>query len=145
MGDCMEVCIFDAIVMDPFSLPVVDEPLCTACGDCVESCPKDLFSLHPVSHQLWVACKNEAFGDEAEDECEVACNSCGLCAQDAPEGVVRMVNNLAAVDYEQNLRTTREIIQRCPTGAIVWFGGGQGVQKGIRAKPIVRHTALPVG
>lgn len=145
LGDCMRVCIFDAIVMNPFDLPVVDEQLCTACGDCVEVCPKDLFSIHPVSHRLWVSCKNEAFGDEAEQECEVACTACGLCAQDAPEGVVRMVDNLAVVDYDLNLRTTREIIQRCPTGAIVWLSGSRGWVKGVQAKQIVRHTPLPVG
>ena len=26
---------------------------CTACGDCVDVCPKDLFEIHPVSHRLW--------------------------------------------------------------------------------------------
>ncbi|MBT8149501.1 MAG: RnfABCDGE type electron transport complex subunit B, partial [Gammaproteobacteria bacterium] len=55
-GDCERVCDFDAIVMDAHSLPVVDDDKCTACGDCVDICPKDLFSLQPVNHRLWVAC-----------------------------------------------------------------------------------------
>jgi len=46
LADCEVVCDFDAIHMNQFSLPVVDEEKCTACGDCVEVCPKDLFSLH---------------------------------------------------------------------------------------------------
>ena len=145
LEDCMRVCIFDAIVMNEFSLPVVDEELCTACGDCVDVCPKFLFSLQPVSRHLWVACKNEAFGDEAEAECEVACNACGLCVQDAPEGVMWMAENLPVVDYAQNLRTSKDVIQRCPTGAIVWLDGKQGLLKGIQAKRIVRHSPLPVG
>ena len=145
LDDCMRVCIFDAIVMDAALLPLVDEVLCTACGDCVDVCPKHLFSLQPISHQLWVACNNEAFGDEAEAECEVACNACGLCAQDAPEGVVRMVDNLAVVDYAQDHRAAKAAIQRCPTGAIVWLSTRQGPLKGIKAKRIVRHTPLPVG
>jgi len=145
LADCMEVCDFDAITMNAFSLPVVDEGLCTACGDCVEICPKGLFSLQPVSRHLWVACKNEAFGDEAEAECEVACNACGRCAADAPEGVVSIINNLARVDYSKNDRTTPDAIQRCPTGAIVWLDTHQGVLKGRQAKRIVRHSPLPVG
>lgn len=145
LADCMVVCTFDAIVMDDNALPVVDEELCTACGDCVDICPKYLFSLEPVSHQLWVACKNEAFGDEAEDECEVACTACGLCAQDASPGVVVMANNLAQVNYEENARTGPEAIQRCPTGAIVWLSPRQGVVKGVQAKRIIRHTPLPPG
>jgi Na+-translocating ferredoxin:NAD+ oxidoreductase RNF subunit RnfB len=145
LDDCMEVCDFDAIVMDAFALPVVDEDLCTACGDCVDICPRDLFELHPVSHRLWVACKNEMFGDDAEDECEVACNACGLCAQDAPDGVIEMVDNLAVVDYSQNDRATMASIQRCPTGAILWLSRSQGAIKGTKARRIVRHSPLPVG
>ena len=49
LGDCAEVCEFDAIHLDKHGLPVVSEDKCTACGDCVTVCPKDLFSLHPVS------------------------------------------------------------------------------------------------
>lgn len=145
LEDCMRVCTFDSIVMDAALLPVVDEDLCTACGDCVDVCPKGLFSLQPVSHQLWVACKNEAFDQEAEAECEVACTACGLCAQDAPEGVVRMLDNLAVVDYARDHQTAKAAIQRCPTGAIVWLSSRQGALKGIKAKRIVRQTALPIG
>jgi RnfABCDGE-type electron transport complex B subunit len=144
-GDCMDVCDFDAITMDPFGIPIVNDDLCTACGDCVDICPKDLFSLQPVSHRLWVPCKNEAFGDEAENECEVACTACGKCAADAPKGVIRMENNLAVIDYGQNAATSEAIIKRCPTGAIVWQGGPGGAVKGASAKRIVRQTPLPVG
>jgi Na+-translocating ferredoxin:NAD+ oxidoreductase RNF subunit RnfB len=145
LGDCMVVCDFAAIVMDEHALPVVDEELCTACGDCVEICPKDLFSLHPISHRLWVACRNEAFGDEAENECAVACNACARCAADAAEGLVKMVNHLPVVDYTRNALATPEAIQRCPTGAIVWLSPRRGAIRGRGAQPIVRHTPLPVG
>lgn len=144
-GDCMDVCDFDAITMSSFELPVVDEDLCTACGDCVEICPKDLFSLQPISNQLWVACKNEAFGDEAEDECAVACNACGKCVADAPGSLMEMVRNLPRIDYSQNELADPRIIQRCPTGAIVWLNHKRGALRGREAKPIVRHTPLPIG
>ena len=144
-GDCMDVCTFDAIAMNPFALPVVDEALCTACGDCVEVCPKHLFELHPVSHRLWVACRSLAFGDTAEAECSVACNACGRCVADSPPGVMQMRENLAVVDYTRNDLANANAIQRCPTGAIVWLHGRHGALRGRQARPVIRHSALPLG
>lgn len=141
LGDCEAVCDFDAIHMNPFSLPVVDEDKCTACGDCVEICPKGLFSLHPASHRLWVACKNEEFGDEILEDCEVACTACGRCAADAP-GLIKMVNNLPVIDYSKN-HNTRVPIQRCPTGAILWIEKDGSIIKGRESKKVLRKSTLP--
>jgi Na+-translocating ferredoxin:NAD+ oxidoreductase RNF subunit RnfB len=143
-GDCQDVCDFDAISMDRHGLPVVNENLCTACNACIEVCPKQLFSLHPVSHRLWVACKNLAMGEEAEVECEVACNGCGRCAADAPSGLVAMADNLAVVDYSKNHLASRIPIERCPTGAIVWLEPDGEIRKGLDAKKITRKMALRV-
>ncbi len=144
LGDCEVSCTFDAIQMNEFGLPVVDEDKCVACNDCVIACPLDLFELHPVSHKLWVACKSLAEGDQALAECEVACNACGRCVMDAPVGLMRMENNLPVIDYAKNDLATPNIIERCPTGAIVWLENKQ-VIKGSKAKRIVRKTPLPVG
>lgn len=142
LADCEVACDFDAIHMNRFSLPVVDEKKCTACNDCVEVCPKDLFSLHPVSHRLWVACKNEEFGDEILEDCEVACTACGRCALDAPGGLIRMENNLPVVDYSKNHKTDVPI-QRCPTGAIVWIEKDGTIVKGRESKKVLRKSTLP--
>ena len=143
-GDCETVCDFDAIVMNKHALPVVIEDLCVACGDCVDICPKDLFSLHPVDHRLWVACKNLEFGDGILDYCEVGCTACARCAKDAVNDLVVMLDNLAVVDYTKN-HDTRVPIERCPTGAIVWFEADGNVVKGREAKRIVRQQPLSVG
>jgi Na+-translocating ferredoxin:NAD+ oxidoreductase RNF subunit RnfB len=140
LADCRDVCDFDAIRMDAHHLPVVDESLCTACGDCVDACPKDLFSLQPISRRLWVACRSLEAGDELLDDCEVACTACGRCAADAP-GLIRMENNLPVVDYTRR-HDSREPIQRCPTGAIVWLGEGGRVVKGAGARKVVRKGTL---
>lgn len=145
LGDCEVVCDFDAITMNRHSLPVVDAAKCTACGDCVEVCPKDLFSLQPVSRHLWVACRNKQPGDEAELECEVACTACARCAADAPEGLISMQNELAVIDYSKNALASRIAIERCPTGAIVWLDDKTGPQRGRDAKKVVRQEALPIG
>ncbi len=140
-ADCAEACDFEAIHMDDHDLPVVDEDRCTACGDCVTACPKDLFSLHPVSHRLWVACRSLEAGDALTRDCEVACTACGRCAMDAP-GLISMQDNLPVVDYGRD-HQTRVPIQRCPTGAIVWLDPDLGPVKGAEAHKVIRKSALP--
>lgn len=135
LADCARACTFDAIHMNEHGLPVVDEAKCTACGDCVVACPKDLFSLHAISHRLWVACKSQAAGDGMLEDCQVGCTACGRCAMDAPD-LITMQGNLPVVDYTKN-HQTRTPIQRCPTGAIVWLDP-DGPQKGPAAKKIIR-------
>lgn len=141
-ADCAAACDFDAIHMSRFGLPVVDETRCTACGDCVTACPKDLFSIEPVSHTLWVACKSRDSGDEVLAVCEVGCTACGRCAMDAPPGLVSMQGNLPVVHYEAGIGQTVETIDRCPTGAIVWFDHDGRIRRGSHSKKVHRQTAL---
>ncbi|MEG2070982.1 MAG: RnfABCDGE type electron transport complex subunit B, partial [Bacteroidales bacterium] len=45
-GDCVSVCQFDAIQMDPLTkLPVVDENNCVGCGACVKICPRNIIEI----------------------------------------------------------------------------------------------------
>ena len=142
-GDCSTVCDFDAIRMDEHGLPVVDIEKCTACGDCVDVCPKDLFSLQPLSNQLWVACKNLAHGDEILEECQVACTACGRCAMDAQGDLIEMRENIPVVNYART--QSMDPIQRCPTGAIIWWDQKLGAIKGREAKKVIRKGERPVG
>lgn len=144
LADCAKVCTFGAITMDLHGLPQVDADKCTGCNDCVEVCPKGLFSVEPISRQLWVACKNQADGDTAEAACEVACTACGRCVQDAVPGLMKLNGNLAAINYDLNSWATRTPIERCPTGAIVWFAEPNRPIKGAIAKKILRNEPLPV-
>jgi Na+-translocating ferredoxin:NAD+ oxidoreductase subunit B len=144
LGDCASVCTFDAITMDAHGLPNVDAEKCTGCNDCVEVCPKGLFSVEPVGRKLWVACKNQADGDTAEAACEVACTACGKCVADASPRLMKLDGNLATINYDWNDQAERRIIDRCPTGAIVWFDNPQRAAKGAAAKKILRNEHLPV-
>lgn len=143
-GDCFDVCDFGAITMNEHSLPVVDVDKCTACGDCVEICPKGLFSLQPLNHRLWVACKNLEAGDEVLEECQVGCTACGKCAMDAPGDLITIEKNLPVVNYSRNHRT-QEPIQRCPTGAIVWLDDQLGTIKGAESKKVIRKGERRMG
>ena len=123
LGDCAEICDFDAITMNENGLPVVKSSLCTACGDCVDVCPKHLFEIMPVTQRLIVQCKSLLEGEEAESKCSVACTACSRCVADSPPGVVSIKENLAVVNYELNEETSAHAIMRCPTNAIVWLEG----------------------
>jgi Na+-translocating ferredoxin:NAD+ oxidoreductase subunit B len=136
LADCEVSCTFDAIVMNPVGLPVVIPELCTACGDCVEACPQELFTLMPRVHRLLVQCRNLILGDEAEEMCEVACNGCGRCVQDAAPGLIHMEEGLAVIDYERIELAEPSATERCPTGAIVWLGALRGGGAESRTDPL---------
>jgi Na+-translocating ferredoxin:NAD+ oxidoreductase subunit B len=136
LGDCADVCDFDAIQLDEQALPVVDIDKCTACGDCVEICPKDLFTLQPISNRLWVACKNLDYGDVMLEDCQVGCTACGKCAMDAGT-LITMEHNLPVIHYG-TAPLNDQPIQRCPTGAIVWLDDQHGPVKGREAVKIIR-------
>ncbi|MEP6744265.1 MAG: (Fe-S)-binding protein [Gemmatimonadota bacterium] len=125
LADCERVCDFDAIAMGPTGLSMVDPVKCTACGDCVDACPKGLFALQPVDRHLFVQCKNLIAGDAVLAQCRVACTTCGKCVQDAPPGLIRVTTGVAVIDYDLNELADQRAVARCPTGAIVWLGESQ--------------------
>ena len=125
LADCERSCDFDAIRMSATGLPVVDPVRCTACGDCVEACPKALFALLPLEAHLLVQCSNLIGGDDALEGCRVACTACGKCVQDAATGLISVASGVAVVDYERIALAEPRVTERCPTGAIVWLRGAQ--------------------
>jgi ferredoxin len=111
--------------MSPSGLPVVDVDKCTACGDCVDACPKELFTLLPMSQHLFVQCRNLIAGDDVLDDCKAACTACGKCVLDAAQGLISIASGVAVIDYQLNDLADPHAVERCPTGAIVWLTGAQ--------------------
>ncbi len=134
LGDCEVSCDFDAIRMSATGIPVVDPARCTACGDCVEACPKDLFVLMPIDHHLLVQCRNLVAGDEVLEQCKVACTACGRCVQDSAPGLISVASGVAVINYDMIAHEHLRAVDRCPTDAIVWLEGAQFA-------PIRRTTA----
>jgi ferredoxin len=106
-------------------IPVIDVAKCTACGDCVDACPKGLLSLMPVDRRLLVQCRNLIAGDGVLDACKVACTACGKCVADAAPGLISVASGVALIDYDLNALADPRAVERCPTGAIVWLEGAQ--------------------
>ena len=125
LGDCAVSCTFGAIRMSDTGLPLVDPARCTACGDCVEACPKDLFVLAPLEQHLLVQCRNLVAGDAVLRQCRVACTACGKCVQDAAPGLISIGSGVAVVDRSHLELETHRAVERCPTGSIVWLEGVQ--------------------
>ena len=124
-GDCVDVCTFDALHMDPDTgLPVVDDAKCTACGACVKACPKNLFELRKrqkKDRKIYVACMNEDKGGVAKKNCSVACIGCTKCFKVCPFDAITMNNNLAFIDSEK-CRLCRKCVTECPTNSIIEIG-----------------------
>jgi Na+-translocating ferredoxin:NAD+ oxidoreductase RNF subunit RnfB len=125
LSDCAHACTFDAITMSASGLPVVDVDKCTACGDCVEACPKGLFVVQPMDHHLLVQCRNLVSGDDALAACQVACTACGKCVLDGAPGLISVASGVAVIDDTLIAEAEERVVERCPTGAIVWLHGAQ--------------------
>lgn len=144
-GDCATACTFGAITMNKVGLPVVDVVACTACGDCVKACPKDLFEIIPLEQRLVVQCKSLIEGDDALASCAVACTTCGKCVADAAPGLITLERGVARVHWDGSLGASADPIatRRCPTGAIVWLDGGEqfSSRPAVNASPALRGSA----
>ena len=116
-GTCRAVCPFGAITMNEEDLPVVDENKCTACGACVAACPKKLFSLVPVSKTYGVRCTSLDIGKKVLESCAVGCIACRKCEKACPVNAIKVVNNLAVIDYAM-CDNRGECFKVCPTKCI---------------------------
>ena len=121
-GDCVSVCQFNAIRMNPETrLPEVDDNQCTACGICVKTCPKLLIQIQrkgPDSHRIYIACMNKDKGGVARKACAVACTGCSKCQKNCEFEAVTMADNLARID-DTKCTLCGKCVGDCPTSAIV--------------------------
>ena len=121
-GDCVPVCLFDAIQMNPVSnLPEIDDLKCNGCGACVEACPKMLIELRkqmPKNRKVYVACRNRDKGPVASKACSVACTGCKKCVQFCSFNAIDVSHNLAFIDSDK-CTLCRKCVSICPSGSIL--------------------------
>lgn len=122
MGDCVVVCDFDAIHMNPETLlPEVIDDKCTACGACVKACPRDIIELrrkNKKDRKIFVSCVNTAKGPVAKKACEVACIGCKACFKVCPHDAIVVENFLAYIDPVK-CKLCRKCVVVCPTNSIL--------------------------
>ncbi|MCK5028403.1 MAG: Fe-S cluster domain-containing protein [Bacteroidales bacterium] len=122
LGDCVDVCDFEAIYMDEETdLPVVIDDKCTACGACVKVCPNDIIELRKKNkkdRKIFVSCVNQDKGGIAKKACSVACIGCGKCVKVCAFDAITVENFLAYIDPNK-CKLCRKCVAECPTDAIL--------------------------
>jgi Na+-translocating ferredoxin:NAD+ oxidoreductase RNF subunit RnfB len=119
-GTCVKACPYDAIEMTGDGFPRVIEEKCTACGICVNVCPKKLFVLIPFETskaKIYVACSSRDIGKVVMSACPAGCIACRRCEKACTHGAMQVVDNLARIDYEK-CTGCMECVKVCPTKVI---------------------------
>ena len=118
LGDCVDICPFDAITISADALPVVDAHKCTACGKCIAVCPKKLFELIPTDKLYYVKCSSKDAGGVVTRVCSAGCIGCRKCEKACPSVAVNIENNLSKINYGK-CQSTGKCFEVCPTKVVV--------------------------
>lgn len=117
-GNCARACRFDALYISADGLPVIIAERCTACGKCVEACPRGVMKLVPAERRVHVLCRNQDRGAVARKKCKQACIACRVCEKNCPEQAFVLEDNFVRIDYEK-CSDCGLCASKCPTGAIL--------------------------
>ncbi len=115
-GNCVKACNFGAISIVN-GVAVVDKEKCTACGQCVAVCPKQLIEIIPYKSKVHVSCNSKDNGKNVRANCSVGCIGCTLCQKNCKFDAVYIENFLAKIDYSKCV-SCGICTQKCPTKAI---------------------------
>lgn len=143
LGTCEVSCPFDAIHMGPQGLPIVDEELCTGCGECVKACPRNIMALLPVSQKVFIGCVSKDFGKSVKAVCKVGCTGCTLCAnpKTTANEIITMDGKLPVIHYDRvtdPIADLQNAADKCPSKCFVVRGKKGPVEK----KTVVEEEVL---
>ncbi|MCK9479359.1 MAG: RnfABCDGE type electron transport complex subunit B [Firmicutes bacterium] len=99
-GDCFNVCRFDAIKIEN-GVAVIDPEKCTACGLCINACPKGIIRFKPKDKIYSVRCLSQEKGAQMKNICSAGCIACRLCEKACEFDAIKVVDNIAVIDYSK--------------------------------------------
>lgn len=99
-GSCIKTCAFGAMSMKD-GIVHIDHERCKGCMACADSCPKKLIVKVPYSAKTLVTCATKDKGAAVRKYCEIGCIGCNLCVKNCPNEAVKMVDNVAVIDYSK--------------------------------------------
>ncbi len=81
LGDCVKVCIQNAISIDPEKkVAVIDWDKCVGCGLCATECPRSLIEMVPTGTKIAFRCNYQPLRDiPGREKCEFGCTHCRKC------------------------------------------------------------------
>ncbi|MDR1753483.1 MAG: RnfABCDGE type electron transport complex subunit B [Eubacterium sp.] len=100
LGDCKEVCVYDAISIVN-GVAAVDMGKCVACQLCVKKCPNNLITLRKISRSVNVVCSSLDAGKTTASSCKNGCIACKICEKKCPSDSIHVINNIAVIDSEK--------------------------------------------
>ncbi|MDP8208923.1 MAG: RnfABCDGE type electron transport complex subunit B [Candidatus Electryonea clarkiae] len=122
LGECVDACQFDAMLMGEDKLPKVIEANCTGCGKCVEACPRGIMAMIPKNAYIYNACVNQDRGKTVKNVCDIGCTGCTLCAnpKTTPSGMITMnkETNLPIFHYSIEDDSVLSVF-KCPPRSII--------------------------
>lgn len=117
LGDCAKVCPNGAICVEK-GIAHIDTRKCTGCGMCTKVCPNHLISVMADVERVLVTCSNTEKGASTRKKCTHGCIGCKKCERECPTGAIKVVNNLAVIDYEKCIKC-EHCAEVCTTGCIM--------------------------
>ena len=103
LGDCVKVCVFDALHLGTRGIVEVNTEKCTGCGLCVSTCPKELFELYPRNRRIELSCVAKDKGSVVRSTCMVGCILCRKCVSKCPAGAITWDGRTILIDHEMCL------------------------------------------
>lgn len=116
-GDCTKVCPNGAICIEN-GIAHIDTRKCTGCGMCTKVCPNGLITVMADVERVLVTCSNNEKGADTRKRCIHGCIACRRCERECPTSAVKVIDNLATIDYNKCI-DCGHCAEVCPTDCIM--------------------------